>query len=78
MSRARLGFYVFCRKSLFGNCYELTEVFKHFNKRPQTLSLNLGESFPTKRMIDQEVKQIIQINDVHEMIQIVQKHGKLF
>ena len=28
MSRARLGLYVFGRKELFGNCYELQATFK--------------------------------------------------
>jgi len=52
MSRARLGLFVFCRKSLFENCFELTPSFKILLKRPIKLQLNLNEGYPTQRRVD--------------------------
>lgn len=49
LSRARLGLYVFCRKSLFENCYELSPAFSQLSKRPTQLQLVAGEGFPTAR-----------------------------
>ncbi|PIN23485.1 DEAD box containing helicase [Handroanthus impetiginosus] len=43
MSRARLGLYVFCRRSLFEQCYELQPTFQLLLKRPDHLALNLNE-----------------------------------
>merc|ERR1712086_771261 len=42
LSRARLGLYVFCRKSLFENRYELTLAFSQFLERPTQLAMVLG------------------------------------
>jgi intron-binding protein aquarius len=39
MSRARLGLYVFCRASLFLNCYELARAFGQLNRRSTKLTL---------------------------------------
>ena len=49
MSRARLGLYVFCRKALFENCYELSPTFNQLLSRPPKLQLVVGESFPAVR-----------------------------
>ncbi|XP_072992424.1 uncharacterized protein [Typha latifolia] len=46
MSRARLGLYVFCRRSLFEQCYELQPTFQLLLQRPDQLSLNLEEVTP--------------------------------
>ncbi|XP_030532350.1 RNA helicase aquarius [Rhodamnia argentea] len=43
MSRARLGLYVFCRRSLFEQCYELQPTFRLLLQRPDHLALNLYE-----------------------------------
>ncbi|CAJ1933008.1 unnamed protein product [Sphenostylis stenocarpa] len=43
MSRARLGLYVFCRRSLFEQCYELQPTFQLLLKRPDHLALNVNE-----------------------------------
>lgn len=49
MSRARLGLYVFCNKTLFENCYELEPVFNQLNSRPSILQLQHEENYPAKR-----------------------------
>lgn len=50
MSRARLGLYVFCRRSLFEQCYELQPTFQLLLQRRDRLALNLDEtSCPTER-----------------------------
>ncbi|XP_071735864.1 uncharacterized protein [Rutidosis leptorrhynchoides] len=52
MSRARLGLYVFCRRSLFEQCYELQPTFQLLLKRPDHLALNLYETVPfTDRLV---------------------------
>ncbi|WJX17061.1 hypothetical protein P8452_07016 [Trifolium repens] len=43
MSRARLGLYVFCRRSLFEQCYELQPTFQLLLRRPDHLALNMNE-----------------------------------
>ena len=43
MSRAQLGLYVFCRRSLFEKCYELQPIFQLLLQRPDRLALNLNE-----------------------------------
>eukprot|EP01132_Coremiostelium_polycephalum_P002420 gene2420-2988_t len=49
MSRARLGLYIFCKKSFFQNCYETSLVFSKLMKRPDKLILVQGETYPTDR-----------------------------
>lgn len=51
MSRARFGLYIFCRKSLFENCYELTPSFSKLVERPSKLQLIEQELYPTKRKV---------------------------
>lgn len=46
MSRARLGLYVFCRRSLFEQCYELQPTFRLLLDRPDSLALNRTEVGP--------------------------------
>jgi len=45
MSRARLGLYVFGRRELFGDCYELQPTFKQLLARPTKLALVKGEGY---------------------------------
>jgi len=45
LSRARLGLYVFCRQSLFENCYELSPAFNLLLSRPPVLELVVGERY---------------------------------
>lgn len=52
MSRARLGLYVFCRRSLFEQCYELQPTFQLLLQRHDRLALNLDETTcPTERFV---------------------------
>ncbi|KAH7440447.1 hypothetical protein KP509_04G107600 [Ceratopteris richardii] len=53
MSRARLGLYVFGRRSLFEQCYELQPTFLQLLQRPDKLALVLDEySHPTHRRVE--------------------------
>ncbi len=71
MSRARLGLYVFCKKSLFENCYELTNTFSVLNQRPSTLHLVEGEVYPqSQRLINDDVTSTT-VRDVVHMGEIV-------
>lgn len=51
MSRAKLGLYVFCRKSLFLSCYELTPSFEKLTARPDTLQIVSNETFTSSRQV---------------------------
>ncbi|KAM1607720.1 hypothetical protein ACFXTH_028453 [Malus domestica] len=73
MSRARLGLYVFCRRSLFEQCYELQPTFQRLLQRPDHLALNLNEiTSNTKRHVD-ETGPIHLVSSVDEMIGIYQQ-----
>ncbi|KAI9307123.1 P-loop containing nucleoside triphosphate hydrolase protein [Cunninghamella echinulata] len=52
MSRARLGLYVFGRRHLFENCYELKPVFDQLLTRPDKLSIKQNETYPTSRLVN--------------------------
>ncbi|CAG8601288.1 9980_t:CDS:10 [Paraglomus brasilianum] len=52
MSRARLGLYVFCRRALFENCYELTPTLNQLLQRPDKLMLELNEMWPSQRDVE--------------------------
>lgn len=71
MSRARLGLYVFCRRSLFEQCYELQPTFQRLLQRPDHLALNLNEgtSF-TERHVD-DIGHPYLVSGVEEMANIV-------
>lgn len=43
MSRARLGLYIFGRRELFANCYELQPAFSQLLARPVRLALHPQE-----------------------------------
>ncbi|KAE8038343.1 hypothetical protein FH972_010865 [Carpinus fangiana] len=70
MSRARLGLYVFCRRSLFEQCYELQPTFQHLLQRPDHLALNLDEiTSYTERHVE-DTGPIHLVSSVDEMISI--------
>lgn len=72
MSRARLGLYVFCRRSLFEQCYELQPTFQLLLQRPDHLALNLNETTSyTERNVD-DTGPIHLVSGVEEMISIFQ------
>jgi hypothetical protein len=71
MSRARLGLYVFCRRSLFEQCYELQPTFQHLLQRPDRLALNFGEvSTYTERQVE-DIGHPYFVSSVEEMGHIV-------
>ncbi|KAJ3673427.1 hypothetical protein LUZ60_006801 [Juncus effusus] len=71
MSRARLGLYVFCRRELFEQCFELQPTFRLLIERPDKLGLNLEETSPfTERLVESNgVVRFVQ--GVEDMEQIV-------
>jgi intron-binding protein aquarius len=72
MSRARLGLYVFGRKDLFKDCYELTPTFSKLLQRPTTLQLVKGENFgQVTRKVEDKVETPFEIQDVIHMGQVV-------
>ncbi|PON51181.1 Intron-binding protein aquarius [Trema orientale] len=73
MSRARLGLYVFCRRSLFEQCYELQPTFQLLLQRPDRLALNLNEvASYTDRHVE-DTGPIHLVSSVDEMIAIYQQ-----
>jgi len=75
MSRARLGFYVFCRKALFENCYELTPAFAHLVRRPSRLHLVPNEVHPATRRADQDDIHSFVVDHVEHMQALVAAHA---
>lgn len=73
VSRARLGLYVLCRQSLFGNCHELRRTMDQFGARPSKLQLVKGEHFPTNRSVNDDVpsENLHEIENVSELGNLV-------
>ncbi|XP_043691162.1 RNA helicase aquarius isoform X2 [Telopea speciosissima] len=71
MSRARLGVYVFCRRSLFEQCYELQPTFQLLLKRPDRLTLNLDEVTPYTERLVGDTGRIHFIGGIEEMANLV-------
>ncbi|KAF8043054.1 hypothetical protein BT93_A1408 [Corymbia citriodora subsp. variegata] len=71
MSRARLGLYVFCRRSLFEQCYELQPTFRLLLQRPDHLALNLYEdtSYTDRHVGDTRDRYLV--SGLEEMSSIV-------
>jgi intron-binding protein aquarius len=70
MSHAQLGLYMFCRCSLFEQCYELQPTFQLLLQRPDHLALNLNEiTTYTKRHVE-DTGPIHLVSGVEEMISI--------
>ncbi|KAL6124939.1 hypothetical protein ACLB2K_077447 [Fragaria x ananassa] len=73
MSRARLGLYVFCRRSLFEQCYELQPTFQLLLQRPDRLALNFNETTPHTERHVEETGPVHLVSSVDEMISIYQQ-----
>lgn len=73
LSRARFGLYIFCRKALFENCYELTPAFSHFAKQPAKLQLVQKEQHPTARAADAEAEAYT-VDDLTHMASLLQQY----
>lgn len=71
MSRARLGLYVFGRRSLFEQCYELQPTFRLLLQRPDLLVLNLNEVTPFTNRHVEDTGQGQLVSGVEEMASIV-------
>lgn len=75
MSRARLGLYVFGRRDLFKDCYELTPTFSKLLQRPTTLQLVKNETYgAVERKADDHrtgQPEAFEVADVIHMGQIV-------
>ncbi|KAJ1920846.1 hypothetical protein H4219_001083 [Mycoemilia scoparia] len=73
MSRARLGLYVFGRRELFENCYELEKTFSQLLSRPDQLALVSGESYPGNRLLDDKINKenIKEVDGVEAMGKLV-------
>jgi intron-binding protein aquarius len=77
MSRARLGLYVFCRRSLFEQCYELQPTFQLLLQRPDKLALNLEECTPfTERPLEEtgNIHYITGIEDIDHLVKFRLEH----
>lgn len=71
MSRARLGLYIFCRRSLYEQCYELQPTFQLLLQKPDLLALNLNEVTPfTDRHVEDTGPSRL-VSGVEEMANIV-------
>ena len=55
MSRARLGLYIFGRRSILESCPELKPASEILFQRPDKLQLVTGEMFPAERGAEDEV-----------------------
>ncbi|XP_012830701.1 PREDICTED: intron-binding protein aquarius-like [Erythranthe guttata] len=71
MSRARLGLYVFCRRSLFEQCYELQPTFQLLLQRPDHLSLNLNEFTTITDRHVEDTGPVQLVSGIEEMANIV-------
>lgn len=69
LSRARLGLYIFGRKKLFENCYELLPAVSRLMQHPTKLSLLAGESYPSLRDIQEvaDKSRVFEVEDVTAM-----------
>lgn len=56
LSRARLGLYILGRRSIFQSSPELIQAFQLPLERPENLVLATGETFPTSRLLTDEVE----------------------
>ncbi|XP_062211429.1 uncharacterized protein LOC133912612 isoform X2 [Phragmites australis] len=77
MSRARLGLYVFCRRSLFEQCYELQPTFQLLLQRPDKLGLNLEECTPfTERPLGEtgNIHYVTGIEDIDHLVNFRLEH----
>ncbi|KAG9456332.1 hypothetical protein H6P81_000840 [Aristolochia fimbriata] len=71
MSRARLGLYIFCRRSLFEQCYELQPTFQLLLQRPDRLALNLDEMISSTERLVGDPGKIYLIGGIQEMENLI-------
>lgn len=79
VSRARLGLYIFCRQSLFQNCFELQPVFKQLCSRPTSLQLVKEEYYYACQRKHGDVvsrEKVSDISDLTELGLVVYEMGK--
>ena len=76
MSRARYGLYVFGRVDLFKNCYELSQAFTMFSKKPFTLRVIPGETYPSQRS-QSDLIDGVEIRDLTHIGKVVLKMTEL-
>lgn len=72
LSRARLGMYVFCRKALFENCYELSPAFNQLCSRPTQLQLVAGEGYPCSRDTPEKGAALAESLNVHTVSDVTE------
>lgn len=66
LSRARLGFYVLGRKSVFDSVYELRPAFEKLFERPTQLELVTGEMYgAVTRQVDEECASTTMVSVEH-------------
>lgn len=72
-SFAKLGLYIFCRRELFENYWELKQLFHQLKNDSSSLQLLKNENWLTERSIDEEIdsNNIVCVKDVIEMGVIV-------
>ncbi|KAL3790208.1 hypothetical protein HJC23_005580 [Cyclotella cryptica] len=78
VSRARLGLYVLCRQSVFGNCHELRHTMDQYTARPTKLQLVQGEHFPTNRFVGEAIPkeclhEVDTVNDLGTLVHSMQQ-----
>lgn len=71
MSRAKLGLYIFCRKELFQQCYELQNTFHLLLQRPDKLALVLSEENAVTERLEEETGEYYLVQGLEDMSQIV-------
>jgi intron-binding protein aquarius len=77
MSRARLGLYVFCRKELYLNCYELASTFNVLTSKPTQLQLlpkeRTTDGLSSERSVETMVPEptVTTVRDVEHMMSVV-------
>lgn len=74
MSRARLGLYVFCRRSLFENCYELTPAFSRLldgGRRSDKLQLVQNEFYHHNQSQRRLINDIVPSGSVYQVEDLI-------
>ncbi|CAG8716696.1 1436_t:CDS:2, partial [Funneliformis mosseae] len=66
MSRARLGLYVFCRRSIFENRYELGPTFNELLERSDKLQLKINENVAPQ--IESDVYAIADVTHIGKYV----------
>jgi len=67
LSRARLGLYVFGRKSLYENCYELAPALSQLFAKPVKLQVVPQETQDTTRKASDKCKNVHDVEGVEHM-----------